>query len=83
MAKKKKEEKEKEEKKKIPGIGRYPMGPTKKGGRDLILDDDKGPKGALEVTAKVDIKCNIRMLSLNGKRYIRLRACLWAFFVVH
>ena len=48
----------------------------KKGGRDLILDDDKGPKGSLEVTAKVDIKCNIRMLSLNGKRYIRLRACL-------
>ena len=26
--KKKKEEKEKEKKKKIPGIGRYPMGPT-------------------------------------------------------
>ena len=26
---KKKEKKEKKEKKKIPGIGRYPMGPTK------------------------------------------------------
>ena len=51
----------------------------KKGG-DLILDDDKGPKGSLEVTAKVDFKCNIRMLLLNGKRYIRLQTCL-CFFV--
>ena len=39
-----KEEKEKKEKEKIPGIGRYPMGPTKIAFPALLIKSGKMPQ---------------------------------------